>query len=69
MKILVTAIMAIISMTANAQETRLLAFPTAEGFGKYASGGRGGKVRRILLPRICKEPATQIFRIRYIHGI
>ena len=21
-----------------------LAFPTAEGFGKYASGGRGGKV-------------------------
>ena len=21
-----------------------LAFPTAEGFGKYASGGRGGEV-------------------------
>jgi len=25
-------------------EQRLLAFPTARGFGKYASGGRGGKV-------------------------
>ena len=23
---------------------QILAFPTAEGFGKYASGGRGGKV-------------------------
>jgi pectate lyase len=44
MKRLVTALMAIVSMTASAQETRPLAFPTAEGFGKYASGGRGGKV-------------------------
>lgn len=26
------------------EPTRLLAFPTAEGFGKYTSGGRGGKV-------------------------
>lgn len=24
--------------------TQVLAFPTAEGFGKYASGGRGGKI-------------------------
>ena len=27
-----------------ADATQVLAFPTAEGFGKYASGGRGGKV-------------------------
>lgn len=27
-----------------AEATQLLAFPTAEGFGKYATGGRGGKV-------------------------
>lgn len=30
-----------IAVTAKAQT---LAFPTAEGFGKYASGGRGGEV-------------------------
>ena len=28
----------------TAGERTLKAFPTAEGFGKYASGGRGGKV-------------------------
>ena len=27
-----------------AQETKLLAFPTAEGYGRYATGGRGGTV-------------------------
>lgn len=27
-----------------AQENKLPAFPTAEGYGKYASGGRGGDV-------------------------
>ncbi len=27
--------------------TRLAAFPTAEGFGKYATGGRGGKVVKV----------------------
>lgn len=26
------------------ESTRMLAFPTAEGFGKYTTGGRGGKV-------------------------
>ena len=28
----------------NAQSHALLAFPTAEGYGKYATGGRGGEV-------------------------
>lgn len=34
------------AIIANSQEpaNRLLAFPGAEGFGKYTSGGRGGKV-------------------------
>ena len=39
---------ALISMPLMAQMTTpqdtLLAFPGAEGFGKYTSGGRGGKV-------------------------
>lgn len=30
-----------------AEATRLTAFPTAEGFGKYATGGRGGKVVKV----------------------
>ncbi len=29
------------------EEETLLAFPTAEGFGKYTSGGRGGKVVKV----------------------
>lgn len=29
------------------EKIRLTAFPTAEGFGKYASGGRGGKVVKV----------------------
>ncbi|MDE6157266.1 MAG: hypothetical protein K2F78_03875, partial [Muribaculaceae bacterium] len=33
------------SATVEAREsTRMLAFPTADGFGKYTTGGRGGKV-------------------------
>ncbi|MCD7710424.1 MAG: pectinesterase family protein [Porphyromonadaceae bacterium] len=30
-----------------AESTQLLAFPTAEGFGKYATGGRGGQVVKV----------------------
>lgn len=29
------------------EASRVLAFPTAEGFGKYATGGRGGKVVKV----------------------
>ncbi|WP_304506850.1 pectinesterase family protein [Duncaniella muris] len=29
------------------EAARLMAFPTAEGFGKYATGGRGGKVVKV----------------------
>lgn len=32
------------TITTFSQETQLIAFPGAEGFGKYTSGGRGGEV-------------------------
>ena len=39
------AIMAFLSCAfLSSVQAQLLAFPTAEGFGKYATGGRGGKV-------------------------
>ena len=53
-----------------------LAFPTAEGFGKYASGGRGGKVVEVTnlndtgegslrwaLTEAGRENATIVFRV------
>ena len=57
-------------------EQRLLAFPTARGFGKFASGGRGGKVVEVTnlddsgegslrwaLTEAGREDATIVFRV------
>ena len=65
-----------------AQDVRTLAFPTAEGFGKYASGGRGGKVVEVTnlndsgegslrwaLTEAGRENATIVFRISGIINI
>ena len=59
-----------------------LAFPTAEGFGKYASGGRGGKVVEVTtladsgegslrwaLTEAGRENATIVFRVNGIIDI
>jgi len=59
-----------------------LAFPTAEGFGKYASGGRGGKVVEVTtladtgegslrwaLTEAGRENATIVFRVSGIINI
>lgn len=65
-----------------AQDVRTLAFPTAEGFGKYASGGRGGKVVEVTnlndsgegslrwaLTEAGRENATIVFRVSGIINI
>ena len=65
-----------------AQDVRTLAFPTAEGFGKYASGGRGGKVVEVTnlndsgegslrwaLTEAGRENATIVFRVSGIIDI
>ena len=39
----------------HAQETKLLAFPTAEGYGRYATGGRGGKTYVVTTLDDCPE--------------
>ena len=69
--------MAIVVVTvAMASWGQTLAFPAAEGFGKYASGGRGGKVVEVTtladsgegslrwaLTDAGRENATIVFRV------
>ena len=43
------------AMFASAEETRQLAFPTAEGYGRYATGGRGGKTYVVTTLDDCPE--------------
>ncbi len=60
----------------NIEEIKLSAFPGAEGFGKYATGGRGGKVVEVLnledsgygsfrraFSEYPGEPITIVFRV------
>lgn len=44
----------------HAQTTELLAFPTAEGFGKFAKGGRGGHVVAVTTLEDYSESGTAI---------
>jgi pectate lyase len=42
--ILITTILSLLSCISSSFAQKTLAFPTAEGYGKYTIGGRGGKV-------------------------
>ena len=66
----------LLSVSVSSQSQPLKAFPTAEGFGKFASGGRGGKVVEITnlndsgegslrwaLTEAGREHATIVFRV------
>ena len=69
-------------LLAVSSQGQTLAFPTAEGFGKYASGGRGGKVVEVTtladsgegslrwaLTEAGRENATIVFRVSGIIDI
>lgn len=44
---ILTAILALVSCCTFAQQGKTLAFPGAEGFGRYTTGGRGGAVYHV----------------------
>ena len=82
MRRILTFLAVMMTLGAWAQDNRTLAFPTAEGFGKYTSGGRGGKVVEVTnlndagegslrwaLTEAGRENATIVFRVSGIINI
>ena len=46
-KLTLAALLAVMGATPTMAQSKVIAFPGAEGFGRYATGGRGGKVYHV----------------------
>ena len=45
--ILLLTVLLLAGTLSSMAQSKVIAFPGAEGFGRYATGGRGGTVKRV----------------------
>lgn len=65
MRRLVTFLLLLTAMLPMEAQEKQLAFPTADGYGKYATGGRGGKVYYVTRNDDCTDEELVIGTLRW----